>query len=61
MPFRKRKDVASFVDKPKSFTQKSVALPLRAIVKIIGKLFSFTNFGYQIYFAYRISRHEERD
>lgn len=58
VPFRKRKDVASFVDKPKSITQKIVALPLRVLIKLFGKLLVSTNYGYQVYFAYRLDRHD---
>lgn len=61
VPFRKRKHVASFVDKPKSITQKVASLPLRVLVKLFGKLLASTNYGYQIYFAYRIGQHEQRD
>jgi 2-polyprenyl-3-methyl-5-hydroxy-6-metoxy-1,4-benzoquinol methylase len=58
VPFRKRKDVPSFVDKPKSIVQKLLALPLRMVIKLFGKLLMPTNYGYQIYFAYRKCQHE---
>ena len=55
VPFRKNKKVESFITHPRTFGQIVASLPLKVIIKLVGKMLRFTRSGYQIYFAFTVA------